>query len=119
MQNYSSKFKINQVDIKVRAYKYSLEIVKLCKDISRLKVNLIIVDQLMRSATSIGANIIEAQAASSKKDFRRFLSYSLKSANETKYWLGILRDSDIVNRLKINPLLQRNLQHPSQNNHKL
>ncbi|MEW6163180.1 MAG: four helix bundle protein [Nitrospirota bacterium] len=41
---------------------------------------------MLRSATSIGANIIEAQAASSRRDFRNFLNHALKSANETKFW---------------------------------
>lgn len=45
----------------------------------------VITDQLLRAATSIGANIVEAQAASSKKDFINFLNYALKSANETKF----------------------------------
>jgi len=48
---------------------------------------------LLRSATSIGANIIEAQAASSRKDFKNFLNHALKSANETKFCLALLRDS--------------------------
>ena len=47
----------------------------------------------MRSGTSIGANYIEAIAASSKKDFTNFLSHALKSANESKFWLALLRDT--------------------------
>ena len=58
----------------------------------------IISDQLLRSATSIGANIIEAKAASSKKDFIRFYEISLKSANETKYWLCLLRDGTRIDK---------------------
>lgn len=53
-------------------------------------------DQLLRAATSIGANIVEAQAASSRRDFARFYEIALKSANETKYWLCLLRDSAIL-----------------------
>ncbi|KAF0121585.1 MAG: hypothetical protein FD151_1162 [bacterium] len=63
-------------------------------------------DQLLRSATSIGANIIEAQAASSRKDFRNFLNHALKSANETKFWLGLLRDSGKKTGEEINPLMK-------------
>jgi len=77
-----------------RAYKFSLDIIKLIGSFSQNDFTLrIIVQQLIRSATSIGANIIEAQASSSKKDFMNFISYALKSANETKYWLALLRDS--------------------------
>ena len=50
-------------------------------------------DQLLRSGTSIIANYIEGQAASSKKDFTNYFNISLKSANESKLWLALLRDS--------------------------
>lgn len=53
----------------------------------------VLAHQLIRSSTSIGANIIEAQASSSRKDFINFLHHALKSANESKYWLGLFRDS--------------------------
>jgi four helix bundle protein len=52
----------------------------------------------MRSGTSIGANYFEAEGASSKKDYQNFFSYALKSANETKFWLAILRDSNLIPR---------------------
>jgi four helix bundle protein len=54
-------------------------------------------DQLLRSATSIGANVVEGKAGSSKKDFKNFYTIALKSANETKYWLCLVRDTNIVN----------------------
>lgn len=52
----------------------------------------IITDQLIRAITSIGANITEAQAASSKKDFINFLNHALKSGNEAKFWLALAKD---------------------------
>ena len=66
----------------------------------------ILLNQLVRSATSIGANIIEAKAASSKRDFGRFYDIALKSANETKYWLCLLRDGMNIPSTTIAPLLQ-------------
>lgn len=45
--------------------------------------------QLLRSATSIGANFVEAQGSPTKKDFAQFMSIALKSANETRYWLSL------------------------------
>jgi len=51
-----------------------------------------LIDQLIRSATSIGANVIEAKASSSKRDYIRFFEIALKSANETIYWLIIFRN---------------------------
>jgi len=50
-------------------------------------------NQLLRAATSIGANMVEAQAASSRRDFIKFYEIALKSSNETKYWVCLLRDS--------------------------
>lgn len=70
------------------------------------KVYWIISDQLLRSATSIGANVVEAKSASSKRDFIRFYEIALKSANETKYWLGLLRDATEASKEKINELLK-------------
>lgn len=93
-------------EVKVRAYRFSIEIVKFVSALPKEQIYWIIADQLLRAATSIGANIIEAQAASSRKDFIRFYEIALKSANETKYWLGILRDSTSTNKEKINTLLE-------------
>jgi len=90
-----------------RSYKFSLEIIKLIDTFTRKDFSLeIIARQLIRSATSIGANIIEAQASSSKKDFTNFINHALKSSNETKYWLALLKDSEKSNAEKIKPLLQ-------------
>ena len=65
----------------------------------------IITGQLLRSSTSIGANIIEAQAGSSKKDFTNFFAYSLKSANESTYWLGLLKQAKKIDDPRLEYLL--------------
>jgi len=89
MQNNTNKH-----DIKNRSYVFALNIIKLIDIILKNGLSSeVIAKQLIRSATSIGANIIEAQAGSSKKDFTNFISHALKSANETVFWLGILIDS--------------------------
>jgi len=103
MKNHNSKFKI---DIKKRSYIYALKIMKLIEFLPKNQTCKIISNQLLRSATSIGANLIEAQASGSKKDFANFLNYSLKSANESKFWLGLLRDSGQANQDKIEYLLK-------------
>ena len=54
----------------------------------------VISDQLIRASTSIGANIIEAQAASSRRDFINFLNHALKSGNETEFWFALSKDLD-------------------------
>ena len=59
-------------DLKVRTYRYSIQIIRFLESLPNKRTYWIIADQLLRSATSIGANIIEAKSASSKKDFVRF-----------------------------------------------
>ncbi len=61
--------------------------------------------QLIRSGTSVLANYIEANSASSKKDFINFFTHSLKSANESKVWLTILRDLNKGDQKELNWLL--------------
>ena len=63
-------------------------------------------DQLIRSSSSIGANLVEAKAGSSKKDWKKFYVISLKSANETKYWLCLIRDTLDTDKERINKLLK-------------
>jgi four helix bundle protein len=103
MKNYNSKFKN---DIKKRSYIYALEIIRLIESLPNNQTSKILSNQLLRSATSIGANIIEAQASGSKKDFTNFLNHALKSGNESKFWLGLLRDSNQLNKERVEPLLQ-------------
>jgi len=104
MQNYNSKSKI---DIKKRAFKYALEIIKLIDQLGNQDLSVqVIARQLLKSSTSIGANIVEAQASSSKREFTNFLNHSLKSANETKFWLALLRDSGKAKKELANHLLE-------------
>ena len=102
MQNDKSKFKD---EFKRRTYGFALEIIKFIDELPKDNTCKTIGNQLLRSSTSIGANVIEAGAASSKKDYTNFFNHSLKSANETKFWLGLLRDSDKANKDKTNKLL--------------
>jgi four helix bundle protein len=90
MQNDNAKFKM---EFNKRLIRFSLEIIKLCKEIRKDRNLWAIADQLIRSATSIGANIIEARASSSKLDYLKFFQIALKSANETKYWLILVSES--------------------------
>jgi len=80
--------------IRYRAYQFSLSIIKFASRFPEKRVYWIIGDQLLRSATSIGANLIEAKSSSSRKDFINFFTHSLKSANESKVWLTLLRDTN-------------------------
>jgi four helix bundle protein len=104
MQNNNLKCKI---DLKKRAYIYALEVIKFVDLLEKKDLTIqIIIKQLIKSVTSIGANIIEAQAGSTKRDFTNFFSYALKSANECKFWLGLLRDSRKAEKDKVDKLLK-------------
>lgn len=91
MKNDKGKFK---TEFKKRMYLWIVNLIKFTDTLPKDTITQRLVDQLFRSGSSIGANYIEAQAASSKKDFINFLHHSLKSANESKFWLAILRDID-------------------------
>ena len=102
MQNQNSKLK---TDLKHRAYQYSIKIIEFLDTLPKDVSTEVITKQLLRSATSIGANIVEAKGASSKRDFTNFFSHSLKSANESLYWLGLLRDAKKINSAQLEYLL--------------
>lgn len=102
MQNQSSKLK---TDLKHKAYRYSINVIEFIDTLSKDTSAEIIAKQLLRSATSVGANIVEAKGSSSKRDFTNFFSYALKSANERLYWLGLLRDAKRINNAQIEYLL--------------
>lgn len=97
-------------DLRKRAYAYALEIIRFLENLPKDYISDTLGKQLLRSATSIGANIVEAQASSSKKDFANFYSYALKSANESKFWIGLLKDSNRAFGDKINIILNETVE---------
>lgn len=92
-------------DIKHRAYLFSKDVVLYIGALNLNKIYFSILDQLVRSATSVGANLVEGRAGSSKNDFLKFYIIALKSANETKYWLCLMRDTMDVDKTKIKELI--------------
>ena len=93
-------------EFKERIYQFILELLEFIDVLPNDSVARIIKNQLIRSGTSIGANYIEAGASSSKRDFANFLHYSLKSCNESIFWLTLLRDLNKGDRKKIESLLR-------------
>ncbi|OGG91494.1 four helix bundle protein [Candidatus Kuenenbacteria bacterium RIFCSPLOWO2_02_FULL_42_16] len=79
-----------QYDLEERCSVFAENVVVLCKKIKLNDLNKSIIIQLIRSATSIGANYMEANGASSKKDFKNKIFICLKEARETKHWLRLL-----------------------------
>lgn len=92
-----------EFNLRRRAYTYALEVISFLEKLPNdyLTIN----KQLLRSAISVGANIAEAYSSSSKRDFANFYNYSLKSANESKFWIGLLKDSGRASDLQIKPIL--------------
>ena len=83
----------NKYDLEERTAKFAEDIVIFCRSISKDQMAMPIITQLLRSATSIGANYMEANGASSKKDFANKIFICKKEAQETKYWLRLLKIS--------------------------
>lgn len=102
MQNDKEKFK---KDFIKRLVTFSLKILKFCENLKKDRIFWPITDQLIRSATSVGANVIEAKSSSSKKDYIKFFEIALKSANETKYWLILIKESNQGLKEKTDKLL--------------
>lgn len=85
-----------QNPLKDKSFQFALKIVKLYTFLSEQKREYVISKQMLRSGTSIGANIREAQNAQSKADFIHKLSISQKECDETLYWLELLHQSDFL-----------------------
>ena len=81
-----------------KSYAFALESINLSKHIVSEKKEFILTEQLLRSGTSIGANINEALSAESKRDFIHKLGIALKEAKETSYWLNLLHDSGHIDQ---------------------
>jgi four helix bundle protein len=77
-------------DIQERCFNYSISIVKLIEGLKLKSVYQPLIGQIFRSATSVGANVVEGQHSHSKREMVRYYRIALKSGNETKYWLKIL-----------------------------
>ena len=81
--------------LKDKSYKFALKIINLQKILLKNK-EYILSKQIMKSGTSIGALVRESEFAQSKADFVNKLSIALKEANETEYWLSLLKDSEYI-----------------------
>lgn len=79
-----------------KSYAFAVKIVQLCRKTSDLHRESILTRQLLRSGTSIGANIEEAIGGQSRKDFASKIGIAYKEARETHYWLRLLQDAGII-----------------------
>ena len=90
--------------IKLKSFSFAIRIVKLYKYLSEEKREFVLSKQMLRSGTAIGALIRESEHAESKADFIHKLSISLKEANETEYWLMLLKETDYISQKKFDSI---------------
>ncbi|OGE79479.1 MAG: hypothetical protein A2751_01530 [Candidatus Doudnabacteria bacterium RIFCSPHIGHO2_01_FULL_46_14] len=107
MENDNAKFKN---EFKKRLYNWVLRLIKFIDKLPNDSVCQVMGKQLLRSGTSILANYIEANSASSRKDFINFFTHALKSSNESKVWLTLLRDTNKGDRKELDWLLKELLE---------
>jgi len=93
-----------------KSYNFSIRIIKCSHYLQQEKQEYILSKQLIRSGTAIGALIAEGKYAQSKADFINKLYISLKEANETKYWLRLLKDCNYLN-IKMSESLLDDIEH--------
>lgn len=92
--------------IRTRTLQFSVLIIQLTNLFPRTAAGFALADQLVRSGTSIGANVEEAQDANSRKEFIYCLTVALKEARETYYWLKVVKESDLVSLSMLDQALQ-------------
>jgi four helix bundle protein len=92
--------------VQTKSYAFAIKIVNICKVLHDEKKEFILSKQLLRSGTSVGANIEEAIGGQSRKDFYAKLTISYKEARETKYWIRLLTDTHYLTKAQSEPLLK-------------
>src|SRR5438445_13576611 len=88
--------------LKDKSFQFALRVIKLSKYLVEEKREYVLSKQILRSGTSVGANIREAQNAQSKADFIHKLSISQKECDETMYWLELLNQSEYISEVEFN-----------------
>jgi four helix bundle protein len=95
-------------DLEDRTLTFGKEIVHLCKALPANTVNFRLIDQIIRSGTSMGANYREANETETKKDFKHKIRICLRECKETGYWLELLKEANPDYQDKLNKLAQEN-----------
>lgn len=95
-----------EILFKKRLYSLVLKTIKFVESCKKSQTTKIVGNQLIRSITSVLGNYIEGQSASSRKDYTNYFHISLKSANESKVWVSILRDTENGDRKEANIILE-------------
>ncbi|MBU1599881.1 four helix bundle protein [bacterium] len=93
-------------EIQDRSYEFAKEVIKLVSGLPQMQISKVLGGQVLRSGTSIGANVEEAIGAYSKNDFTNKMNIAQKEARESNYWLRLIRDSGLVNKDKMETIIQ-------------
>lgn len=93
-------------NIRHRAFYFSKSVIDFISNTSYERIFFSLFDQLIRSAASVGASLVEGTAGVSSREFINYNSIALKSANETKYWLCLLKEYPFTDKVKINELIK-------------
>ena len=89
-----------------KSFKFALKIIKVARELRKDSHEYELASQLLKSGTSIGANVSEAQYGQRDKDFASKMHIALKEANETEYWLKLLTEAGIMDEETSKPLLR-------------
>lgn len=95
-------------NIHERIYNFVIRVLNLVKQLPKTPENLILINQITKSATSMGANDQEADGTDSKKDFIAKYSIVRKEGKETNYWLRVIADTNVSFRSRMTDLIQEN-----------
>ncbi|OGG14272.1 hypothetical protein A2773_06670 [Candidatus Gottesmanbacteria bacterium RIFCSPHIGHO2_01_FULL_39_10] len=97
-------------DITKRCFDFAVLIVQLANKLPRTAAGFAIANQIIRSGTSVGANVVEAQDAISKKEFIRIMFFALKECRETLYWLSLILETKLLPQKEIEDCLNEGKQ---------
>ncbi len=95
-------------DIGERTFTFAVRIMKMTASLSQIQTNKVLINQIIRSATSIGANVEEARGGHTKVDFTHSMNIAKKEARETFYWLRLIEEMNPSLKTKLKLLLQEN-----------
>ncbi len=99
------KDEVKPRDIRERTFEFAIRVIELCRKLPRDEVNRIFINQVIRSATSIGANLEEAQGANTRPEFTNCTNIAKKEARETNYWLRLIAEANPAFKKKMDEII--------------
>ncbi len=100
----NAQLKMTENIVHTKSYAFALRVIKLFKFLTTEQKEFVLSKQILRSGTSIGALVKESEHAQSKADFINKMNIALKEANESEYWLMLMKDSEYINENSFNSL---------------